>query len=79
MSNLGRALALLLSTRVCLSELVIDDKVGRIVDLNNRIVGGEDVPNEEYPWFVKFNGCGGSLISPQHVLTAGACCRFRGL
>lgn len=36
-----------------------------------RIVGGSDVPVDSYPWFVKFNGCGGVLISPEFVLTAG--------
>lgn len=40
-------------------------------DRSSRIVGGFDAPVESYPWFVKFSGCGGSLISPEFVLTAG--------
>ena len=37
----------------------------------NRIVGGTDVPVDTYPWFVSFGGCGGTLISPEYVLSAG--------
>jgi hypothetical protein len=36
-----------------------------------RIVGGTDVEKDTYPWFVAFDGCGGMLISPEYVLTAG--------
>lgn len=59
---------------ICLfivTEVHADDLRGRITDSSSRIVGGSDVPNESYPWFVKFSGCGGSLISPEYVLTAG--------
>ena len=35
------------------------------------IVGGSDAPVDSYQWFVKFNGCGGTLVSPEFVLTAG--------
>ena len=50
--------------------------IGRVVindanELHSRIVGGTDVPVDSYPWFVKFDGCGGFLISPEFVLTAG--------
>ena len=43
----------------------------------SKIFGGEEALPHEYPWnvFVTMNGmvCGGSLISNQHVLTAGHC------
>ena len=46
-----------------------------------KIYGGEEALPHEYPWNVyvslyrggKFYGCGGSLISNQHVLTAAHC------
>ena len=43
----------------------------KLIDASDRIVGGTDVSKGTYPWFVKFNGCGGFLISPEFVLTAG--------
>ncbi len=36
-----------------------------------RIIGGTDVEKDTYPWFADFNECGGMLISPEYVLTAG--------
>ena len=45
----------------------------------NRIVGGSEADENEYPWMARLvdlisNGyCGGTLISDQHVLTAAHC------
>ena len=37
------------------------------------VVGGEPVAMGKYPWFVSLDGCGGSLIAPDRVLTAAHC------
>jgi secreted trypsin-like serine protease len=38
------------------------------------VVGGGTVPPGQYPWIVAMSrGCGGSLIAPDRVLTAGHC------
>ncbi|HEX8205928.1 MAG TPA: serine protease [Solirubrobacteraceae bacterium] len=38
------------------------------------VVGGGSVPQGAYPWIVAMSrGCGGSLIAPDRVLTAGHC------
>ena len=40
---------------------------------HNRIIGGQDTEVNEYPWQVLIGGCGGSIISPSHILTAAHC------
>ena len=38
------------------------------------VVGGESAPAGAYPWIVALSrGCGGSLIAPDRILTAGHC------
>ena len=38
------------------------------------VVGGEAAPKGRYPWMVALSrGCGGTLIAPDRVLTAGHC------
>ena len=48
-----------------------------------RIINGEDVVAGTYPWFARpvtsdmeWDGCGGSLISAEYILTAGAFTRM---
>lgn len=39
-----------------------------------RVIGGERVVDGDYPWFAYSNaGCGASLISSKHILTAAHC------
>ena len=48
---------------------------------SNHIIGGVNAGDGEYPFYVKFEGgvlCGGSLLSPNRVLTAGHCIRDYG-
>lgn len=45
--------------------------------LPEKIIGGEEVDANEYPWFARGTrgnnwwGCGGSLVTPEFVLSAG--------
>jgi trypsin len=39
------------------------------------VVGGQLVPEASVPWFADIGGCGGSLIAPDRILTAGTCVR----
>ncbi|PPK68992.1 serine protease [Actinokineospora auranticolor] len=43
-------------------------------DVPARVVGGTRAPQGAYPWMARLSmGCGGSLIAPEVVLTAGHC------
>ena len=56
--------------KVCLSILFIQTIC---VQGKPRIIGGGIAPEDEYPWFYSANGCGGSLIAPDIVLSAAHC------
>lgn len=53
------------------SESSSSRKLGR--DGINRIINGEFVDANTYPWFTDINGCGGFLIAKDFVLTAAHC------
>jgi len=54
--------------------LELDCECGKENTENNRISGGSIASPNQYPWMVRLQtGCGGSLISDRHVLTAYHC------
>ena len=52
------------------ATLANDDDDDDIISLDGRIVGGTAADPGEFPFFVQWNGCGGTLIAKDIVLTA---------
>ncbi|CAH1400957.1 unnamed protein product [Nezara viridula] len=70
MKSLLVCLLLCLSVAITLGDLTCDCGKRN----TGRIIGGKVVRKNEYPWVVSLNeGCGGSLITHWHVLTAAHC------
>src|ERR1700754_1544615 len=42
------------------------------------VVGGEKIAPTDVPWFTYVGSCGGTLVAPDRVLTAGHCVLDRG-
>jgi secreted trypsin-like serine protease len=43
------------------------------------VVGGQPVAPESVPWFASISGCGGVLVAPDRVATAGHCVAHRSM
>jgi Trypsin len=43
------------------------------------VVGGQPVDPASVPWFASVGGCGGTLVAPDRVLTAGHCVMHQSL
>merc|ERR1711874_339104 len=56
-----------------LGPMSSDCGVENVPTTNSRIQGGIFAAPNQYPWMVRLSGCGGSLISDRHVLTAYHC------
>lgn len=71
MRSRARILAALLSA--LLAATVWTGSPSNAKDDDTSIVGGTQAGAGEFPWAVYLNGCGGSLIRPDVVLSAGHC------
>eukprot|EP00545_Synedropsis_sp_CCMP1620_P003094 CAMPEP_0119014758 /NCGR_PEP_ID=MMETSP1176-20130426/10374_1 /TAXON_ID=265551 /ORGANISM="Synedropsis recta cf, Strain CCMP1620" /LENGTH=266 /DNA_ID=CAMNT_0006967997 /DNA_START=30 /DNA_END=827 /DNA_ORIENTATION=+ len=57
-----------------LSKTTDEEPPGRLLrEFQSRIVGGGNAPSGAYKFMVSWDGCGGSLIAPNLVLTAAHC------
>jgi len=46
---------------------------GLAIPSESRIVGGENAPDGAYPFYVRWNGCGASLVASDVILSAAHC------
>ena len=42
-------------------------------NIETRIINGQEVRRNRYPWYVKVGDCGGGLVSDRHVITSAHC------
>lgn len=54
-------------------SLRVEDAGDRELDITARIVGGQTAEKGEYPYFVQGDGCGGTMIWKDVILTAAHC------
>src|SRR5512132_4221716 len=57
-------------TRACLLTVLVAIAAAAP---SGAVVGGEPVAPETVPWLADVGGCGGMLVAPDSVLTAGHC------
>ena len=64
--------SLLVSLQIFVAIVVFLNKA-EATQFEPRIIGGEIAPEGAYPWFYKADGCGGTLVAPDIVVSAAHC------
>ncbi|MDT4994353.1 MAG: hypothetical protein QOH97_4245 [Actinoplanes sp.] len=72
-------IAVLLGAGNLSAHAAVDDRYADDASQRTGIVGGQPAPDGMFPWMVRLSmGCGGTLIAPDAVLTAGHCVAVTG-